>query len=218
MFLLTTPKDFDKMATLAVNQFGTQGVSLNQAVADVASQNKLNPMEVKALLSQANTKAVLELLSTAEDKRSEIALADYSQVMRSLYPEGTEASSAEGDTAGTKEDTSTEKTAHFPNLRKEAQVQGVKFPTLEKTAVSREPTLHTQIFRGKRAIEKLQTDKMATEVGIQKTAAQLVTHFDHIYAPSFEKFADECFSTQWGQRTSSTEGLGRMLGRGMCHE
>lgn len=210
MFLDQTNRNFDALAEQAATQFFSKGTTLSDSIVEIATREKLNPMEIQRLVEKSNTAATLKLLSISTDKKAEFKVADYEDIINKIYPkEDTKSPAAKPEEPVKKEvskddeDTSATKTASYnedrgsiplslPNTRR-GSLKGATLPSvsLQKVASEKTPALSTQIFKLSKAIEETAQEKIACEMRIQNRAEHIVTAFSSFTAPSFSKFANE---------------------------
>jgi len=87
MFLDQTNRNFDALADKAATQFFSKGTTLSDSIVKIASEEKLNPMEIQRLVEKSNTSATLKLLKVSTDKKAEFKVANYADVISEIYPE-----------------------------------------------------------------------------------------------------------------------------------
>ncbi len=98
-------------AVQAVTDFVSNGVSLSQGIAKIASAQELNPEQIKRVVEASNTVAHLKLLSSNQDRTFEFPVAKYETVLGHMVqptttPDSTAnepVSEAYGSTKGTNE-------------------------------------------------------------------------------------------------------------------
>ncbi|MCB5270504.1 MAG: hypothetical protein LHW56_01510 [Candidatus Cloacimonetes bacterium] len=193
MFLEATSRNFDRLGEEAVSLMDRSGVTLTDAVVQIAKREKLNPVEIERLVQRANTAATLQVLGSEHGGSVEFELAEYKPVMTHLYPKQPEGSKT---STGTSVKTAGEIPLELPNLRRRAQVQEhkVQLPILEKTAQENTPPLQRQVFQAAHKVESLRQEKLACELRIQQGLDYLLSEFSKVRCPDFGKFAAETYS------------------------
>lgn len=77
------------LAVKAVTGFVTDGTSLNDGIAKIASEENLNPEQIKRVVEASNTIAHLKLLESSKDRTFEFPVAKYESVLgKMVMPEG----------------------------------------------------------------------------------------------------------------------------------
>lgn len=222
----TTKRNFDGLATKAVDKFflAKDGKDLNSIVSDIASDNTLNPMEVKRLVEKTNLLTMLRFLQTSEDKRVEFTLADYEKVMPMIY-----SSDEEHTPSAAAATTPFVEKSGIPNLRKEASLtnttdgldvlqsflkqQGIS-TSLNKTASTK--TISTnfrinELFKMEKMAEELRQLKVASELKLNNIVDSLATDFCIMDGPDFKKFAREAIALHGKKATGLLNNIGNVI-------
>lgn len=80
-------EDFERMGETVAENFLSKKVPLNDTVLKIASENEMNPEQIKRLVEAANVKTFLKLFERPENKDSNIEfdVADHGDVMKRYY-------------------------------------------------------------------------------------------------------------------------------------
>lgn len=184
MFLPKTTIDFDKIASMAAAEFFTNKTPLTDTVAKLAAANNLNPSECRRLTEKANTQAVLRLLQSSKDKKSEIELANPEAVL--IRTHNTETTPAQVKTAS----------FSFPETRrKPLQASFGVFEkmasTLAQEPVKKQIPLATQRMLLANEKGRLSVEKLKQETKAKDGLDFLISEFSKYRGPNFSSFARE---------------------------
>lgn len=187
-FLPNTSIDFDGLADQVSSDFFNQGTTLNSGVIKVAQQRQFNPEQVKRLVEKTNTQATVKMLKSTLDKKAELNLADYSEVIQVTHPVTPQEKTASEVVAPK------EVLWQLPNTRKDKYtLRDLPIPAIEKRAseTNKSKEICATLFKLEKEAEELKLKKMALELGIQDNLDFIVSEFSKWGAPEFSKVADE---------------------------
>lgn len=81
---MITSTDLDQLGKQVSDKFVSGGVTLNDGLKKVASENGLNREQIQRVAEAANTETYLELIKTSKDNYVNFDLADYKTVHEGL--------------------------------------------------------------------------------------------------------------------------------------
>lgn len=183
-----TNKDFQGMAKAIADEFFTKGVSLEDGIVQAAVAHELTPEEVKRLVEKTNTTASIQMLRTAEDKKSTFDLATTKSVLQRTHPRG-------------EEETQEEAPAQYqglPQTRDEADEKMLEQEEKTASAASAAPQvqvgipkLATKLFKARRMLEEAKREKFASEMKIRDNLDHIISEFSVSQHTFFHKFASD---------------------------
>ena len=194
----TTSKNFQELASEAADKLFDAGTSLDAAVAEVATREKLNPEEVRRLVEKTNVVATVKMLRASTDRKATIDLAEYETVLGKTHPT---AEAKQPDTE-VQEDSAQEKTAVLRENRRNAfmDLQDI-FKLHGQTKVAGEykrNMSHVAVFHKRRELEEAKLQKSACEMLVKDAIDFLASEFSKYNGPCFEKFATEAITLHGG--------------------
>lgn len=80
-----TQDTIKNLATYCVTKYAAESIPLNTSIVKVASDNELNPDQIKRVVEATNQLAYLSKLASESDRTAEFPLAEYPKVMEDLY-------------------------------------------------------------------------------------------------------------------------------------
>jgi hypothetical protein len=166
-------------AVQAVTDFVSNGTSLSQGIAKIASAEELNPEQIKRVVEASNTIAHLKLLSSSSDRIFEFPVAKYEDVLGHMSTPSTPFT-----------DPSKDVSEHSDAFGGSSHNENTKY-------ASTRPELETYtakaIIATKAYIEKLAYDKQEKMLEIEDSIKRLQKQ-DH----PMEKFAEVCGEAEFG--------------------
>jgi glutamyl/glutaminyl-tRNA synthetase len=199
MFLPTSKINFDALADTATSHFfNNPGASLKDQVVKLATDNNLNPEEIKRLVEKTNISATKKVLASVKDRRAEVELVDSSDILQSTHsspemkePEMEKSASLREDfmaVADSKKAAYSQATEVLNSFKQQFKKEASENPY-------RQQKENLQVFFKERAEKsKLQMDKMAQELQVKNDIDYLISEFSKYYPPDFNKFANEAYT------------------------
>lgn len=207
-----TNKDFQGMAKAIADEFFTKGVSLEDGIVQVAVEQELTPEEVKRLVEKTNTTASIQMLRTAEDKKSTFDLAVTESVLNRTHPKGDEEAQEEAPSPY----------QGLPQTRDEADEKMLEEE--EKTASEAAPVSHAQagipklaskLFKARRMLEEAKREKFASEMKIRDNIDHIISEFSVQNSTFFPKFAADAMSLYGSTAETVLVHIAEYLGESM---
>lgn len=168
-------------AIQAVTGFVTNGESLSLGISKLASENNLQPEQIKRVVEASNTIAHLKLLQSEQKRDFEFPVAKYEDVLGHMVTP----SSNTGFVDQTKN--TAEQSEAYPG---DSHGENVKYAS---TRAELETYTARAIISTRAHLEKLAYDKQSKMLEIEDSIKRLQKERDHM-----EKFAEVCSETEFG--------------------